>query len=72
MFVKEDDIEEQKMAMKVLRLGRKKKEKKTYSCFLKNAAVDKILWEAIAVFLKRSPNMVYSRFSQIHFYSLIL
>ena len=73
MFVKEDDIEEQKMAMKVLRLGRKKKKKKkTYSCFLKNTAIDKILWEAIAMFLKRSPNMVYSRFSQIHFYSLIL
>ena len=40
MFVKEDDIEEQKMAMKVLRLGRKKKEKKTYSSVFKNVAID--------------------------------
>ena len=38
MFAKEDDTEEQKMAMKVLRLGREKKKKKTYTCVLKNRA----------------------------------
>ena len=57
MFAKEDDTEEKKKAMKVLRLGRKKKRKeKPIAAFVfKNPAIDKNPMEGCSRVFKTRP-----------------